>query len=183
MPAYKACTASLHSFSSRWHLIGDTFSDSRFSCMRLEALIGSAAAGALSISMGPVGAVPQEVHERCKGAADYAGCVGVLRSDSAEEQVRTGIMWDTAKWKNNNNTVRIKTYRMRGGGLWLGNSMRLSVMEVHCDKAEFDVQSDGYKQQSLEGDAYRQAPLIFAKLCTQPPQEDETDLVVDEEVS
>ena len=47
----------------------------------------------------------------------------------------------------------------------------------------FRVMGIRYKQQSLEGDAYRQAPLIFAKLCTQLPQEDETDLVVDEEVS
>ena len=50
----------------------------------------------------------------------------------------------------------------------MGNSMRLSVMEVHCKSAEFDVQSDGYRQQSIEGDAFRQAPLIFARLCTKP---------------
>lgn len=111
--------------------------------------------------------IPREVHESCLQAADYKGCIEA-NSSSAEEEAKSGILWDSAKWKNNNKTVRIKVYRLRGGGLWLGNSMRLSVMEVHCDSAQFDVQSDGYKQQSIEGDAYRQAPLIFARLCTKP---------------
>ena len=117
--------------------------------------------------------VPQEIHDACIKATDYKGCVGANNSNDAEEEVRTGILWDSAKWKNNNNTVRIKVYRQRGGGLWMGNSMRLSIMEVHCKTAEFDVQSDGYKQQSIEGDAYRQAPLIFARLCTKPLPETE----------
>ena len=117
--------------------------------------------------------VPQDVHEACIKAADYKGCVGANDSYDAEEEVRTGILWKSAKWKNNNNAVRIKVYRQRGGGLWVGNSMRLSVMEVHCKTAEFDVASDGYKQQSIEGDAYRQAPLIFARLCTKPLPEAE----------
>ena len=112
-------------------------------------------------------AVPQDVHEACLKAADYKGCVGVNHSSSAEDKLQTGILWDTAKWKNNNNTVRIKVYRMRRGGLWRRKAWRLSVMEVHCDSAQFDVQSDGYRQQSLKGDVYhRQAPLIYARLCT-----------------
>ena len=112
--------------------------------------------------------VPSEVHEACVNAADYKGCVGANDNYDAEEEVRTGILWDSVKWKDNNNTVRIKVYRQRGGGLWVGSAMRLSVMEVHCKSAEFDVQSDGYRQQSIEGDAFRQAPLIFARLCTKP---------------
>lgn len=112
--------------------------------------------------------VSDETHQRCEKAADYKGCIGANNNYDAEEEVRTGILWDSAKWKNNNDTVRIKVYRQRGGGLWIGNSMRLSVMEVHCKSAEFDVQSDGYRQQSIEGDAFRQAPLIFARLCTKP---------------
>ena len=112
--------------------------------------------------------VSDETHQRCEKAADYKGCIGANNNFDAEEEVRTGILWDSAKWKNNNDTVRIKVYRQRGGGLWMGNSMRLSVMEVHCKSAEFDVQSDGYRQQSIEGDAFRQAPLIFARLCTKP---------------
>lgn len=44
--------------------------------------------------------------------------------------------------------------------------MRLSIMEVDCDTAQFDVESDGYSKQSLEGDAWRQAQLVFNRLCT-----------------
>ena len=55
---------------------------------------------------------------------------------------------------------------MRGGGLWVGNSVRLSVMEVDCNTAEFDVESDGYSKQSIQGDASRQAPIIYSKLCS-----------------
>ena len=47
--------------------------------------------------------------------------------------------------------------------------MRLSVMEVDCKNAEFDVESDGYGKQSIEGDAWRQAPLIYSRLCTKKP--------------
>jgi hypothetical protein len=43
--------------------------------------------------------------------------------------------------------------------------MRLSVMEVDCNAAEFDVESDGYSKQSIQGDASRQAPIIYSKLC------------------
>jgi hypothetical protein len=54
---------------------------------------------------------------------------------------------------------------MRGGGLWLGNSMRLSVMEAYYNIAEFDVESDGYRKQSIQDDASRQTPVIYSKLC------------------
>ena len=113
-------------------------------------------------------AVDENAHERCLKAADYKGCVESQGKSKAEEQITTGILWDTAEWKTPLNIVRIKVYRMRGGGLWVGNAMRLSVMEVDCDRAEFDVESDGYRKQSIEGDAYRQAPLIFGRLCTKP---------------
>jgi hypothetical protein len=43
--------------------------------------------------------------------------------------------------------------------------MRLSVMEVDCNTAEFDIESDGYRKQSLQADASRQAPIIYSKLC------------------
>ena len=131
----------------------------------MKTLFAAALLGALALPTALL-AVPKDVHEACINAADYKGCVGANEGSSAEEEVRTGILWDSAQWKNNNNTVRIKLYRLRGGGLWVGNSMRLSVMEVHCDCAEFDVASDGYRQQSIEGDASRQAPLIYARLCT-----------------
>jgi len=54
---------------------------------------------------------------------------------------------------------------MKGGGLQVGNSMRLPVMEVDCNTAEFDVESDGYRKQSIQGDASRQAPIIYSRLC------------------
>jgi hypothetical protein len=107
--------------------------------------------------------VSDETHNRCLKAADYAGCVGV-KNNQAEDQIITGILWDTAEWTGN--TVKIKLYRMRGGGLWLGNAMRLSMMKVDCTNSRFDVESDGYAEQPLEGDAWRQAPLIFSRLCT-----------------
>ena len=107
--------------------------------------------------------VSDETHNRCLKAADYAGCVGV-KNNKAEEQIKTGILWDTAEWTGS--TVKVKVYRMRGGGLWVGNAMRLSQIVVNCTIAQFDVQSDGYGEQSLEGDASRQAPLIFSRLCT-----------------
>jgi hypothetical protein len=107
--------------------------------------------------------VSDETHKRCLQAVDYAGCVGV-KNNQAEEQLTTGILWDTAEWSGN--VVKVKVYRMRGGGLWFGNSMRLSQMAVDCSTARFDVQSDGYAEQGLEGDASRQAPLIFSRLCT-----------------
>jgi hypothetical protein len=107
--------------------------------------------------------VSDETHNRCLKSTDYAGCVGVT-NNQAEEQIKTGILWDTAEWTGN--TVKVKVYRMRGGGLWVGNAMRLSQMIVNCTTARFDVQSDGYAEQSLEGDASRQAPLIFSRLCT-----------------
>jgi hypothetical protein len=78
----------------------------------------------------------------------------------------TGILWDTAEWTGDG-IVRIKVNRMRGGGLWMGSSMRLSVMEVDCNKAEFDVESDGYRKQSIQGDASRQAPIVYSRLCNQ----------------
>lgn len=114
----------------------------------------------------PTQAQANDAHEKCLKAVDYKGCIESQGKDKAEEQLLTGILWDTAEWKDNNNTVRIKLYRMRGGGFWMGNSMRLSIMEVDCDKAEFDVESDGYSRQSIEGDAWRQAPLIYSRLCT-----------------
>jgi len=107
--------------------------------------------------------VSDETHNRCLQAADYAGCVGV-KNNQAEEQITTGILWDTAEWTGD--TVKIKVYRMRGGGFWVGSAMRLSQMTVNCTTARFDVQSDGYAEQALEGDASRQAPLIFSRLCT-----------------
>jgi hypothetical protein len=107
--------------------------------------------------------VSEETHNRCLKAVDYAGCVGV-KNNQAEEQIKTGILWDTAEWTGN--IVKLKVYRMRGGGLWVGNAMRLSQMMVNCSTARFDVQSDGYGEQALEGDASRQAPLIFSRLCT-----------------
>lgn len=119
----------------------------------------------LASSLIPASGQDQSAHEKCLKATDYKGCIQSQSSNKAEEQIITGILWDTAEWKPNN-TVRLKVYRMRGGGLWMGNAMRLSVMEVDCDRAEFDVESDGYKKQSIEGDAWRQAPLIFSRLCT-----------------
>jgi hypothetical protein len=129
---------------------------------------GLALAAALVLASAPTAAVDENVHERCIKAADYKGCVDSQGKSKAEDQITTGILWDTAEWKTPQNIVRIKVYRMRGGGLWVGNAMRLSVMEVDCDRAEFDVESDGYRKQSIEGDAYRQAPLIFSRLCTKP---------------
>ena len=132
----------------------------------------STAVAILSASLAaPAQAIPSDAHKKCLNATDYAGCVSTNRRSSAEEELITGIMWDTAKWENDFQTVRVKLYRMRGGGFWLGNSMRLSVMEVDCDSAQFDVESDGYKKQSLEGDAWRQAPLIYSRLCTIPMEE------------
>ena len=133
-----------------------------------------AATASCFLSQSAAFAIPEATHEKCVNAADYKGCVEANHSSKAEEEAITGILWDSAKWLNKN-TVQIKVYRMRGGGLWLGNSMRLSKMTVHCDIAEFDVESDGYKQQSLEGDAWRQAPLIFARLCTKSRDTAEKD--------
>jgi hypothetical protein len=87
-------------------------------------------------------------------------------SAKKDEQLMTGILWDTAEWTGDG-LVRVKVNRMRGGGLWIGNSMRLSVMEVDCNRAEFDVESDGYRKQSIQGDASRQAPIIYSRLCNQ----------------
>ena len=108
-------------------------------------------------------------HEKCLKATDYKGCIESQGNSKAEEQLTTGILWDTATWKDANTVVRIKAYRMRGGGFWIGNSMRLSVIEVDCKNAQFDVESDGYSKQSIEGDAWRQAPLIYSRFCTKKP--------------
>ena len=104
-------------------------------------------------------------HEKCLKATDYKGCIESQGFSLKDEQLITGILWDTAEWKSDG-VIKIKVNRMRGGGLWLGNSMRLSVMEVDCNTAEFDVESDGYRKQSIQGDASRQAPIIYSKLCT-----------------
>lgn len=124
------------------------------------------------LASGPVLAQQESAHEKCLKAADYKGCIESQGNSKAEEQLTTGIQWDTAVWKNDNTVIRINVYRMRGGGFWFGNSMRLSVMEVDCKKAEFDVESDGYGKQSIEGDAWRQAPLIYSRLCTKKPVTD-----------
>lgn len=105
-------------------------------------------------------------HEKCLQAVDYKGCIESQGALKADEEIKTGILWDTAEWKENNSVVRLKVYRMRGGGFWVGSALRLSVMEVDCRDAEFDVESDGYSKQSIKGDAYRQAPLIYSRLCT-----------------
>ena len=127
-------------------------------------LILSAVLTIIALIGAPVYAqVSDEAHNRCLNAADYAGCVGVT-NNQAEEQIKTGILWNTAECIGS--TVKVKVYRMRGGGLWVGNAMRLSQMMVNCTTARFDVQSDGYGEQPLEGDASRQAPLIFSRLCT-----------------
>lgn len=103
-------------------------------------------------------------HEKCLKAADYKGCIESQGLSKKDEQLMTGILWDTAEWSDDG-IVRIKVNRMRGGGLWVGNSMRLSIMEVDCNKAEFDVESDGYRKQSIQGDASRQAPIVYSRLC------------------
>lgn len=105
-------------------------------------------------------------HEKCLKAADYKGCIESQGLSKKDEQLMTGILWDTAEWSGDG-IVRIKVNRMRGGGLWVGNSMRLSIMEVDCNKAEFDVESDGYRKQSIQGDASRQAPIVYSRLCNQ----------------
>jgi hypothetical protein len=40
-------------------------------------------------------------------------------------------------------------------------------LKVDCNTAEFDVESDGYRKQSIQGDASRQAPIIYSRLCNQ----------------
>ena len=122
-----------------------------------------------ALAYGPVLAQQESAHEKCLKAADYKGCSESQGNSKAEEQIKTGIQWDTVTWKNDNTVIRVNVYRMRGGGFWFGNSMRLSVMEVDCKNAEFDVESDGYGRQSIEGDAWRQAPLIYSRLCTKKP--------------
>jgi hypothetical protein len=107
-----------------------------------------------------------EAHEKCLKAADYKGCIESQGLGKKDEQLMTGILWDSAEWTGDG-LVRIKVNRMRGGGLWMGSSMRLSVMEVDCNRAEFDVESDGYRKQSIQGDASRQAPIIYGRLCNQ----------------
>jgi hypothetical protein len=110
--------------------------------------------------------VSPEVHSRCLQAVDYAGCVGVKPFNEAEDELITGILWRTAKWDGDKVTINVN--RLRGGGLWFGESMRLSTMVVDCATARFDVRNDGYAEQGLEGDARRQAPLIYSRLCTKP---------------
>ena len=131
--------------------------------MNLKLLLSASLAVTAMIGAPVYAQVSDETHKRCLKAADYAGCVGV-KNNQAEEQLATGILCDTAEWTGN--IVKVKVYRMRGGGLWFGNSMRLSQMAVDCTTSRFDVQSDGYAEQGLEGDAWRQAPLIFSRLCT-----------------
>lgn len=104
-------------------------------------------------------------HEKCLKATDYKGCIESQGLSIKDEQLITGILWDTAEWKSDG-VIKIKVNRMRGGGLWVGNSMRLSVMEVDCNTAEFEVESDGYRKQSIQGDASRQAPIIYSRLCS-----------------
>ena len=134
-----------------------------FTSLPMKLLLSAYLAVTAMIGAPVYAQVSEETHNRCLKAADYAGCVGV-KNNQAEEQLTTGILWDTAEWAGN--VVKVKVYRMRGGGLWFGSSMRLSQMEVDCTTARFDVQSDGYAEQGLEGDAWRQAPLIFSRLCT-----------------
>ena len=105
-------------------------------------------------------------HEKCLKAADYKGCMESQGFSKKDEQLMTGILWDTAEWRGDG-ILRIKVNRMRGGGLWVGNSMRLSIMDVDCNRAEFDVESDGYRKQSIQGDASRQAQIIYSRLCNQ----------------
>ena len=112
----------------------------------------------------PAFAQADAAHEKCLKATDYKGCIENQGLSLKDEQLITGILWDTAEWKSDG-VIRIKANRMRGGGLWVGNSMRLSVMEVDCNTAEFDVESDGYSKQSIQGDASRQAPVIYSRLC------------------
>jgi hypothetical protein len=112
----------------------------------------------------PAFAQADAAHEKCLKATDYKGCIESQGLSIKDEQLITGILWDTAEWKSDG-VIRIKVNRMRGGGLWVGNSMRLSVMEVDCNTAEFDVESDGYRKQSIQSDASRQAPVIYSKLC------------------
>jgi hypothetical protein len=114
----------------------------------------------------PANAQADAAHEKCLKATDYKGCIESQGLSKKDEQLITGILWDSAVWKSDG-IVKIKVNRMRGGGLWIGNSMRLSVMEVDCNTAEFDVESDGYRKQSIQGDASRQAPIIYSRLCNQ----------------
>ena len=107
-----------------------------------------------------------DIHTKCLKAVDYAGCVGVKPFNEAEDELITGVLWRTAKWDGDKVTINVN--RLRGGGLWFGESMRLSTMVVDCSTARFDVRSDGYAEQGLEGDARRQAPLIYGRLCTKP---------------
>lgn len=125
-------------------------------------------ASLLALAGGTPRAIAQtdEAHEKCLKAADYKGCIESQGLSKKDEQLMTGILWDTAQ-RSADGIVRIKVNRMRGGGLWLGNSMRLSVMEVDCNRAEFDVDSDGYRKQPIQGDASRQAPIIYSRLCNQ----------------
>ena len=121
----------------------------------------------LSCGYGATSAFAQAdaAHEKCLKATDYKGCIESQGLSLKDEQLITGILWDTAEWKSDG-VIKIKVNRMRGGGLWVGNSMRLSVMEVDCNAAEFNVESDGYSKQSIQADASRQAPIIYSRLCS-----------------
>lgn len=113
----------------------------------------------------PAFAQADAAHERCLKATDYKGCIESQGLSIKDEQLITGVLWDTAEWKSDG-VIKIKVNRMRGGGFWVGNSMRLSVMEADCNRAEFDVESDGYRKQSIQGDDSRQAPIIYSRLCS-----------------
>lgn len=136
-----------------------------FTLMKLSGIL-LALMAMLSCGFGatPAFAQADAAHEKCLRATDYKGCIESQGLSLKDEQLITGILWDTAEWKSDG-VIRIKVNRMRGGGLWIGNSMRLSVMEVDCNTAEFDVESDGYSKQSIQADASRQAPIIYSRLC------------------
>ena len=138
-------------------------------------IVAYAAAASFALAVGPAKAqsvarpVDGSTHERCVSATDYKGCLEAQGENKTEEQLKTGIVWDSAKWVSTS-VVRLNVYRMRGGGIWVGSAMRLSVMEVDCATAEFDVESDGYSKQPIGGDAWRQALLIYSRLCQGIPK-------------
>lgn len=72
----------------------------------------------------PAFAQADAAHEKCLKATDYKGCIESQGLSLKDEQLITGILWDTTEWKSDG-VLKIKVHRMRGGGLWVGNSMRL----------------------------------------------------------
>ncbi len=64
----------------------------------------------------PANAQADAAHEKCLKATDYKGCIESQGLSKKDEQLITGILWDSAVWKSDG-IVKIKVNRMRGGGL------------------------------------------------------------------